>query len=245
VKPDPFGITAINNIPYLTYELQEGDRDFTWGTIFRKLQMFCSALSISSLGHFWTERLLVDDSLRTIWEQPRSLYLVADKEIDKEGPSDITVGQLALADGVTYWVAKNYPRVFIYHRTGLWLLRSNFPAEYLYSEVLLNFYKIVEAVSKSRTGKKPKLDVVLEVCHDLKTTGYSDQEIRSFYNIRSRDAAHDWGKAQPISREVAVECKLLAEQVVLYDMLDRFPEIKKTVVVQRSPSGVIKGIYRL
>jgi len=245
LESEIYGVKAIDDEPYLRYRLQGGDEALSWVEIFWKLQFYCTAVSIASFGHFWTDRRLVDNQLNVIWEQPKIVPLVVDKEVDKEGPTALAIGHWMLAYEMAYWVAVTYPRVFWYHRLALFLLRSNFPGEYLYPEVLLDFYKVVELVTKSRTGKKPVLKHVLAVCRDLDITGYSEQEIKEFCTVRGRDAAHDWGKAKPIPRELVVDCKLLAEQMVIWDMLDRFPHARSTITVKRSPTGGIKAIYRM
>jgi hypothetical protein len=72
-------------------------------------------------------------------------------------------------------------------------------------------YKLVTA---SNLNARPKLKDIITVSQDL-GSGYSPSKIAEFYKVRSRDAAHDHHQAQNISRELAADCKLWSEELVI------------------------------
>ena len=135
----------------------------------------------------------------------------------------------------------NYPRVFIYHDIGLFLLRSSLPVEYLYADVLLNFFKIVELVTYKRTKRKPKLGPILHESKTLKIIALDKKEMREFYHLRCSDAAHDWDKVRGVTRRQAVECKMWADDLINRDILDRSkkPSTPLILKVHDSPQGAV------
>jgi len=72
------------------------------------------------------------------------------------------------------------------------------------------------------------------VCKKL-GSDYSPSEIMEFFKVRSRDAAHDHQQAQNVSRELAADCKLWSEQLVIYDWMDRGEELVKRSDKPRFP----------
>ena len=65
------------------------------------------------------------------------------------------------------------------------------------------------------------MKVILRECRNLKITMLDEKEIKEFYEIRGRDAAHDWGNGKPVGRKEAVECKMWAEEFIVRDMVER------------------------
>ena len=234
-------LVTINGQHFLRYRVSEEDSGQSYEEILLKLRFFCTGLSVATIDHFWVQDILLNEDLQTIWERKKVLRLEVDKEIDASGPIALTVQEFVFAQDVTAWIATNYPRVFNYHHIGLFLLRSSLPAEYLYADVLLNFFKIVELVTYTRAKKKPELDVILRESKTLNITALDESEMKEFYIVRSRDAAHDWDKVRGITRRKAIECKMWAEELIIMDMLDRTQDITPQVIleVHDSPHGAI------
>ncbi len=174
---------------FLRYRVSEKDLGQSYEEMLLKFRFFCTGLSVATIGHFWVQDVLLNEDLQPIWERKKVLRLEVDKEIEPTGPKPLTVKQFIHGENVVYWIATNYPRVFNYHYIGLFLLRSSLPAEYLYADVLLNFFKIVELVTYKRSKKKPELDVILAESKTLKITALDESEMRKFYIVRSRDSA--------------------------------------------------------
>lgn len=216
---------------YIRYQLRQGDDIFPDEAHYVKMQMFCTGLSVTTLDHFWTDDVLLDQDFNVIWERPKTIRLVRDKEIDSTGPATLTIPELLKAQEIAGWIALRYARVFTYHRTGLFLLRNALPTEYFYADVLLNFWKIVELVVHDRTNRKPTLQRIMRECTELKVTAADMDEIREFFVLRSRDSAHDFGQVQEVTRRKAVECKLLAEELIIFDYVDRTSAVPRTYTV--------------
>ena len=135
--------------------------------------------------------------------------------------------------------------ISIYYTTGLFLLRSSFPTEYLYADVLLNFYKIAELITYKRTNKKPKLDVILKDSKSLNLISVDETDIKNFWKIRSSDSAHDYNKVRGVSRKQAVECKMWVDELIVKDMIDRAEKPRLVDEVQESSSrAIIRPKYR-
>ena len=128
-----------------------------------------------------------------------------------------------------FHISRFYPRVFVYHYIGLLLMRTPLVGFNLNGEILLNFFKVGELVSTSRTRAKPTLKNINAVTQELDGS-YGASEIREFYKVRSRDVAHDYQQSQNIERELAVDCKLWSEELIVKDWMDRGVEL-----VKRSP----------
>jgi len=109
------------------------------------------------------------------------------------------------------------------------------------SRVQRQYFKIVELVTYTRAKKKPELDVILRESKTLKITALDESEMREFYKVRGRDAAHDWDKVRGVTRRKAIECKMWAEELIIRDMLDRARSSRpaETFVVHNSPQGAI------
>jgi len=238
-------LVTINGQWFLSYRVPEQDLGLSFEKMFLKFRFFCTGLSIATIGHFWVQDVLLNADMEAIWERKKTIQLVVNKEIDRTGPVPLTIQEFVNAQDVTAWIAINYPRVFNYHHIGLFLLRSSLSPEYLYADVLLNFFKIVELVIYKRARKKPQLKVILEENKKLRSknpsaTDIEPSEIREFYNIRNRDAAHDWDKVRGVTRKKAVDCKLWAERLIIADMFDRSKKHSgDTLEVHDSPQGAV------
>jgi len=237
-------LVRVNQQWFLKYRISEDDLRLGFREILMKFRFFCTALSVATLGHFWVGDELLNEKLQIIWKGKKSIRLVVDREISPSGPLPLKGEEFFRGEDAEYWIAVNYPQVFMYHHIGLFLLRSNFETEYLYAEVLLNFFKIVEIVTFVRTGKRPNVNAILKEHRKLKSKyvvmrDIEESEIREFYSIRGRDAAHDWGKVRGVSRAKALECKLWAEALIMVDMKDRTEgrEIKRIIEVIESEEG--------
>jgi len=229
---------------FMKYRIDDNDLKLRFRDILLKLRFFCTALSVSMGDHFWVEDVLLNEELKIVWKGKRSIRLEVDKEILPSGPSALTGKEFCRAEEVECWIGINYPRVFNYHYIGLFLLRSNFETEYLYADVLLNFFKIVEIVIFSRVRKKPELGVILEEHRKLRNQyeimqDVEESEIKEFYYIRGRDAAHDHDKVKGVSRRKAIECKLWSEALVMVDMVDRLKgkKVKQIIEVKECDEG--------
>jgi len=238
-----YELVRINNQWFLKYRISERDLGLGFEETFVKFRFFCTGLSMANFGHFWVDDILLDEELKIIWKRRRTIRLEVDKEILPSGPLLLGGKEFCWAEDITGWIAMNYPRVFIYHHIGLFLLRSNLATEYLYADVLLNFFKIAEIVTFGRTGKKPHLNVILGEHEKLKRKyeimrDVEESEIRQFYTIRGRDAAHDWDKVSAVTRKKALECKLWSEALVMIDMKDRGRR-KNTVEVTEYDEGAV------
>lgn len=210
-----------NGLYFLRYRVKEKDLGLPYEAMLLKFRFFCTGLSVATVGHFWVKDVLFNENFQSIWEREKIIELEADKEIDPAGPTPLTDSDFTAGHRVTYWIAKNYPRVLNYHYIGLSLLRSSLSTEYLYADVLLNFFKIVELVTYKRVKKKPDLDLILQESKALKVEALDESEMREFYIVRSRDSAHDWDKVRRVTRRKALECKMWAEELIIRDMVDR------------------------
>ena len=224
---------------FLRYHVREKDLGRSYEEILLECRLFCIGLSVATIGHFWVQDVLLNEDLQPIWERKKVLRLEVDKEIDPGGPKPLTVTHFISGQNLAVWIAKNYPRVFIYHDIGQFLLRNSFPGEYLYADVLLNFFKIVELVTYKRAKKKPRLDVILQECKALKIAAIDESEMREFYEVRSRDSAHDWDKVRPVTRRKAIECRMWADELIIRDMIDRSKKPSITLEIKDSPQGAI------
>lgn len=240
-----YELVRISNQWFLKYRISERDLGLGFEEIFVKFRFFCTGLSMATFGHFWVDDVLLDEELRVIWKRRRTIRLEIDKEILPNGPVLLGGKEFCWSEDITGWIAMNYPRVFIYHNIGLFLLRSNLATEYLYADVLLNLFKIAEIVTFTRTGKKPNLNVILKEHRKLKSKSeimqdIEESEIKEFYTIRGRDAAHDWDKVSPVSRRKAIECKLWSEALVMIDMNERGKRKAIIEVIESDEGAVVK-----
>lgn len=234
-------LVTINKHSFLRYRVSEQDLGLSFEQMFVKMKFLCTGLSVATIGHFWVQDVLLNKELQPIWERRKVLDLVVDKEIDASGPVPLTVKEFVFAQDVTAWIAMNYPRVFNYHHIGLFLLRSSLAGEYLYGDILLNFFKIIELVTYARTKRNPKLEPILHESKTLKIIALDMKEMKEFYQLRCSDAAHDWDKVRGVSRRKAIECKMWAEELIIKDMLDRTQKRHLPVIleVHDSPQGAI------
>jgi hypothetical protein len=240
-----FEIVTINDRNFLRYVLHRTDLHLHYAQIHLKFRFLCTGLSVRTVGHFWVDDVLLNESLQPIWKQANVIKLETDKEIDPSGPRLLTPQEFVSAEDFTAWISISYSRVFIYHDIGLFLLRNSLPGAYFYADVLLNFFKIVELVTYKRIQEKPKLKTILQESKKLKIASLDESEIRDFYTIRCRDSAHDWDKVQPITRRQAIECKMWSEELIISDMVDRLkkPHPPGILKVHDSPKGAIIEIH--
>lgn len=220
--------------PGLWYRVEERDLQghawTDWQFIWTKMNSLIRTLSIVSLGNYWLDnRIWHEGSL--VWERPRGVPLVPDKEGDPAHPEvGFTPGQLACGlVNVSYHIATTFPRVWFYHETGCHLLRTSFPGYQFNGDILLNFFKIGELVTATMYGVKPKLKDIQRATKELGVTHFSSQDVKQFYKVRSRDAAHDWLNVQPVERALALDCKMWSEVMVLYHWRERGVEVAKLV----------------
>ena len=230
---------------YLKYRLSESEIENNYDQIFLKLKFICVGLSVATVGQFWAQDELLDAELNSLWTREKSIALEVDKEVLPTGKSPLTAKDVIIGEDIAAWIGQNYPRIFIYYTTGLFLLRASFSTEYLYADVLLNFYKIVELITYKRTNKKPKLDVILNDAKSLNLASVDESEIMDFCKIRSSDSAHDYNKVRGVSRKQAVECKMWVDELIQKDMIDRGDKPRYISEITESSTGAIireKGI---
>lgn len=217
---------------FLWYRIKDRDPK-DWLFIYVKMRSFLTSLSIAAFGHFWPDDAIYYEN-EVIWTRPKVLPVVLDKEGDPGKPQHVSTREEVRLVELQAHIALHYPQVWFYEEIGLYLLRNSYPPWDFYAEILLNFFKIGELVTATRYKSKPKLAHILKASKDLGVMHYSDEEIRQFYEVRSRDAAHDWGKAEPVTRGKALECKLWAEQMVYLDWWKHGIRVMKG-----DPSGVV------
>jgi hypothetical protein len=217
----------------------ENNSKRTYEEIIETFRMMCIGLSVATIGHFWIEDELYNEKMQRVWSRERKIRLVPDKEIDLKGKHILKANNLLNAQDLLGWISLNYPRVFLYYTTGLFLLRSSFTNVYLYPDILLNFFKIIELVTYKRTNKKPNLRLIKTEAKNLNITVINDEEIRDFYIVRSQDAAHDYDNVKPINRQQAVECKMWADEFIIRDFVQRKPKPKIKLEIKESQSGTI------
>lgn len=65
--------------------------------------------------------------------------------------------------------------------------------------------------------------------------------MREFYEVRSRDSAHDWDKVREVTRQKAVECKMWADNLINRDILNRSKKPSPPLIfeVHESPQGAV------
>ena len=101
------------------------------------------------------------------------------------------------------------------------VLRTPLVGYHLDAEALLNFFKIGELITANRTKKKPDLDSIAAISRELGVASFEKADIRKFWRVRSKDVAHDYQRAQTVDRELAVDCKLCSELLIVQDWMDR------------------------
>lgn len=211
----------------LSYEAT--DFETTWKILYVKMETFIIGLSIGIFSHCWMSDYLYDEDGNEVWRKPDAIRMVVDKEGDPLA-NDPTPSHMATTMiDISFHISRFYPRVFVYHYLGLLLMRTPLVGFNLNGEILLNFFKIAELVSASRKKAKPTLKNITAVTQDLDGR-YNASEIREFYKVRSRDAAHDYQQSQNIERELAIDCKLWSELLIVMDWMDRGEEL-----IKRSP----------
>jgi hypothetical protein len=228
--------------PGFWYEVKESDlgrRDASdWLFIWIKMNSFVRTLSIVDFSNLWLgDRLWYRGKL--VWQRPKAVPLITDKEGDPANPERVfTASQLAHGlVNLAYHIATNFPRVWAYHETGSYLLRTSFPGYEFNADILLNFFKIGELVTASMYGVKPKLAHIQRASAELDIVPFTREEIREFYKVRSRDAAHDWLNTKPVDRALAVDCKMWSELMVLYHWHQRGKEVAVLLPKGATPNG--------
>jgi hypothetical protein len=231
-----YSILSIGEATFMRVLVQANDSEegrSQGAKILRRAKAFATGLSIITVGQVWVEPVLLDPNLRMIWEEPRRLQLIQDKEIDPAGPHDLEDYEVATSTQLVGWIFAQYPQVSVFHNSGLFLLRSSLAydfADYYYAEAVVAFYRIVEAVVARRLGiTKPDLKDVLQEAKALglldepgqpETTGWSADEITDIYVVRSGPSAHG-AELAVVTREMAVEAKLFADAMLIKDYLNR------------------------
>lgn len=214
-----FSVTTVNKKNYLRTKLVQ--EDFEEPTrLLSKFQMFCTGLSVATIGHFWVDDILLNENLEVILGENKVISLLKGIEISDTGLESLRLEQFNWGKQLVGWIASEYSMVFLYYDMGLFLLRVPRYGN-VYPEALLNFFKIIELVTYKRTMKKPQLKVILSEAKRLGLGTLDKQEIKKYYRIRGRDVAHDWGKTEPVSREDVINCKHFAEEYIITDMKNR------------------------
>lgn len=216
--------------PILSLRATPSER--TWELLYAKMQVFITGLAIGTFTHCWLSDYIYDESGREVWRRPDTLKIITAKEGDPLRPEETPENLMPLVVDVSLHVARFYPRVFRYHYIGLLLLRTPLSGYNLNAEILLNFFKVAEVVTSSRSGIKPTLQRITKTSNDLGIS-LSSAEIKEFWKIRSRDAAHDYGQAELVDREMAVDCKLWTEEMVIRDFQDRGTSVIRKKSTQR------------
>jgi len=144
-KESAFKIVRINGSNFLETKITKEMFGKPYDEMLWRFRLCCTALSVATVGHFWTPDVLMNDKLETIWESSNNIPLVIDTEISKMGPGILSVQDLNSGVQLMAWISFSYPRVFIYHSMGLFLLRL-ISYEYVYADAILNFFKIVEII---------------------------------------------------------------------------------------------------
>lgn len=212
-----------------TLSYQATDFERTWEILYIKMETFITSLSIGIFSHCWLSDYLYDEDGREVWRKPGTIRMVVEKEGDPLEKEPTPAHMATTMIDLSVHISKFYPRVFLYHYIGLLLMRTPLVGFNLNGEILLNFFKVGELLTTSRTGAKPTLKNINAVTKALDGS-YSASEVREFYKVRSRDAAHDYQQAQNIERELAIDCKLWSEELIVRDWMDRGEEL-----VKRSP----------
>jgi len=213
--------------PFLSYTVNEKD-DKAWSFLHAKLSSCVTALSIATSGHFWLDDRIFDEQGRILWERPKAVRLIVDKEGDPEAPDEVDTDLATAMFDLLYHINTHYPSVLLYHDVGRYLLRTSYPGHEFNADILLNFFKIGEVVTASLLQVKPKLADIQRASRELGIKHFSDTEIKRFYTVRSRDAAHDWLQTKPIPRELAVDCKMWSEAMIFKDWMHRgVPVVKR------------------
>jgi len=221
-----FNIVNVKGKDYLRTEVSEYDLNRPTQDILLKFKLFCAGLSVATVGHFWVEDKLLDSNLRVILGEQTALVLLKGKELPDSGPSDLRVEQFGWGKQLVGWISSQYPHVFMYYSLGLFLLRVP-SLENVYPEALLNFFKIVEIVTYTRSKKNAQLNVILSEAKSLDIKALNKTEIKKYYKVRGRDAAHDWGKTEPVEREDVINCKHVADEFIIADRKERINKVKR------------------
>jgi len=216
--------------PVLGYRARADET--SWEQVYVKVQAFVTGLAISSFSNCWLSDYLYDENGKEVWRKPRTISLVIDKEGDPLKKDETSANVTALMVEVAFHIANEYPRVLLYHHIGLLLLRTPLVGYHVHAEILLNFFKIGELITARRVGQKPTLQRIQQVSQEL-ASGYTASEVKQFWVVRSRDAAHDHAQSENVSREAAVDCKLWAEELLINDWQQR----GRRVVRRREPGA--------
>ena len=215
-------------------DLIEGDAS-DWAYIWMKMSYQVETLAILTFSNLWIGNRLWSDS-KVVWDRPRGVPLVPEKEYSSEPVSiretfgDVEVGVVGV--NLQYHIAMNFPRAWAYHNVGCYLLRTSFPGHEYHADSLLNFFKIGEMVAARMYNVNPKLNHIKQATRELGLSGhFTDDDVKNFYRVRSRDAAHDWLTAENVEREDAVDCKMWAESMLINHMIAK----GKTVLQVQRP----------
>lgn len=224
--------------PFLWYRVKKEDMEkgdlSDWLFIWRKMGSFLETLCIFNFANYWLDNRIWHER-KVMWTRPKAVPLLPEKEGDPEKPRLIFDGPQsgAATINLSYHISTTFPRVWAYHRVGCFLLRSAFPGEEFNAEVLLNFFKVGELITAKMYNSKPTLSRIQRASSDLGVDEFcSDSDVKRFYQVRSRDAAHDWLKVERVEREAALDCKLWAELMIINHWRHKGIEVVKIVKAQ-------------
>lgn len=228
--------------PGLLYRIKEADLKThdpsDWAFIWIKMSSFVETISIANFGNHWLDDRVWHEG-QIVWQRPPGVPLVEEKEGHPEKPQLTIRGPYLAAHVINlmYHIATTFPRVWPYHTTGCYLLRSAFIGRDFNADILLNFFKIGELITATMYKTKPHLKQIQQASRELGVDEfYSDKEIAGFYRIRSRDAAHDWLKVQPVERSEALDCKLWSETMIQYHWQQKGVRAVQVIAKTQSPS---------
>lgn len=218
--------------------------DDTWENLYLRMEINATGLSIGTFTHCWASEYIYDEDGQEVWRKPGTIRMIVEKEGDPLIEEDTLPHTTLLFIDISVHIARFYSRAFPYHHIGLLLLRTPLVGFELNAEILLDFVKIGELVTASRTNAKPTLRRICKVTEDLVSDSFSSEHIEEFYIVRSRDAAHDFLKSQNIERRLAVDCKLWAELLVVRDWQDRGEAIVKRRAPQPGAAEEVRSAFR-
>lgn len=225
-------------------DLEAGDAS-DWAFIWMKMSYQVQTMAILTFSNLWIgDKLWSENEL--VWERPRGVTLVPEKEYSSEPVNirelfgDVEMGVVAV--NLQYHIAMNFPRAWAYHNVGCYLLRTSFPGHEYHADALLNFYKIGEMIAAQMYEVNPELRHIQQATRDLGLSDhFTDDDVANFYRVRSRDAAHDWLKAETVKREDAVDCKMWAEDALIHHMIEKGKTVLQVQRPGRPPIPELKG----
>ena len=205
--------------PGLWYRVDEGDIERAdasdWQFLWIKMGNIVQTMSILTIGNQWIGNRLWSEG-KVAWERPQGVPLVPNKEYSNEFLPSIPGVPFGVAlVNLRHHIAMNFPRAWLYHEIGCYLLRSSFPGHDFSADALLNFFKVGELITAVMYHVKPSLKHIQGASQELGINDFSSGDIKTFYKVRGRDVAHDWRTAQTVDRADAVDCKMWSELMII------------------------------